>query len=237
MQWKLYCKSEKKLLLEIWAYKNFPTTNADTTFIPVLWCGQGLKIMFFRGVSPKRPLLAPKGSLLHPTSGAHGGALGDLARPLRSLMGCQKKKKKKERKGKEKERKTEGKKRNDKATWWIGRYSSTSRGARRGSREENFRGAKLTAATGGGKRHSSTLLQGAKINDSLGPTGGGSAILQLCSRAPNLTTHWAPRSATSWICPSTSPSKSFLHRACLLLHFMLYHSLKYCTVNKQQICI
>ena len=76
-----------------------------------------------------------------------GGALGALAPG--SLTGCQKKKKKererkKGKKGK-KERKTIGLNQHE-----IGCHSSTSRGALRGSREENFRGAKLTAGVGGG---------------------------------------------------------------------------------------
>ena len=64
-------------------------------------------------------------------------------RPSGSLKGRQKKKRK-ERKGKEKVRGKEGKKgkkkESDITTLRIRRNSSTSRGARRGSREENFRG-------------------------------------------------------------------------------------------------
>ena len=94
-------------------------------------------------------------------SGPSGVYLWGPHPPTRSLKGHQEKKKR----GTERERK-EKKKEKDKWTWRIGPHSSTSRG----SREENLRGAKLTVAVGGGwGHHSSTLLQGAKINDSLPP--------------------------------------------------------------------
>ena len=86
-------------------------------------------------------------------------------------------KKKKTEKGKERERKREkkeGKKgiknlEKDKSTWRLGRHSSTSRGAPAG-------------------------LQGRKLEGRQIDIGGGGegAILQLCSRAQKLITHWAP---------------------------------------------
>ena len=69
---------------------------------------------------------------------------------------------KKEKQGKKKEK--------DKSTWWIGRHSSRSRAPPGGAPGTKTSGVPNWRWGGGGLgSYSLTLLQGAKINDSLGP--------------------------------------------------------------------
>ena len=99
------------------------------------------------------------------------GALGASAPG--SLKGRQKKKKK-DKKEKEKERKKDGKKDKKREKMTDRALFKYIQGRPEDSWEENFRGAKLTTEEGG-----------------LG--------LQHCSRAPQLMTYWALRSASSWL--------------------------------------
>ena len=81
-----------------------------------------------------------------------------------------KKRRRRKRKGKEKkkmERKVKRKK--EKSTWRKGCHLSTSRGTPEGLKGRKLQGCQID---GGWGRHFSTLLQGAKSNDSLPPPPG-----------------------------------------------------------------
>ena len=98
-----------------------------------------------------------------PCTEAYPGAF-----PPPSLKGRQKKKGK--GKGKKKRRKKRGRKKlYNISTWRIGRHSSTRRGVPEGLKGRKLQGRQIEGRGVGWGRHCSTLLQGAKINDSLDP--------------------------------------------------------------------